>query len=122
MNTTELLNKVRQSKNRLAKLTTELGDETAKHTALVAELQMALTAEIGTVNITSKPYRNNNPNYMRNEIIARIIALRATNTPFDAIAATLNREKFQPKSAAQFTTATVYRMYQDSQKSQTVAA
>jgi hypothetical protein len=125
------MNKFRASKAREEKLKTDFQTQEEKFkTALAAEQQKQRTfltelqqfvsdatgqvVKIGGV-IPSIMAPSMNSVYDRKTIVARIVELREVEKlSFDAIALKLNGEGFKPRLASAFTSATVYRMYENS--------
>lgn len=120
-----LTEQIRNAEEKTAK---DLDDERQKERTLMAELQALISSELGQEVTIGSPMKSTksrtfttNQNYKRDEIIARIVELRRTGTPFDTIAEKLNTEGYKPLSAVEFRGASVYQLHQHYVKSKAAA-
>jgi len=113
--TSDILRKLHAAKARIAKMTTDLATEEANYAELVTTLQSALGNEIGQNVLIGSPVkptavRKDNTVYERDVVMARINELRSEKRSFAQISTILNEEGFKPRTAATFSTSTVYAM------------
>jgi hypothetical protein len=103
----EIMNKIRQSKNRIANLKEDVAFEEKNHEGLILELSAHVSKEAG-VNIGKKP---TNPDYNLEAVTERMMSLRKVNSSFNTIARILNHDGFKTRFNQEFTATNVRQLY-----------
>jgi septal ring factor EnvC (AmiA/AmiB activator) len=120
----EIMNRLRLSKKKVARLSREIEAERTKQENLLTELGTDISSVTGeTIRIGKVVAKKANPDYNRDEISDRIVQLREQeNKSFAAIAVILNTEGFKPRTAKAFSQATIYQLYNGARHRTALAA
>jgi hypothetical protein len=107
----EIMNKIRQSKGRIAKVEESLASEKRNHDELIIELQKHISNEAGTTVTITRTVVELNPNYDREALLERVLGLRMVNTSFTSIARILNREGHRTLHGKEFNSMAVSALF-----------
>ena len=107
----QIMQKIKQSKARIASLQGKLDAEKKNHAGLLLDLQNSITDELGGSSVTIVRGASN-AEYDRDAVVDQISSLRRVGTTYAAIARILNTKGYRTLHGKEFTMASVTQLHQ----------